>query len=83
MSARSAIRKRMWTAAACVALVAGGRLVHGSLGIFAGLLVALLVIAWRHDNDLGTCFPLAILFVLVVVLLTLATAMVILFLAHF
>jgi hypothetical protein len=78
----SKVRRRIGTAAVSVALIAAGWLVHGSLGLFAALMIALLLVAWRHDNDLGTCFPLAMLFVLVVAVLTLVTAMVILILAH-
>jgi hypothetical protein len=27
---------------------------------------SLLVVAWRHDNDAGTCLPLALLFLLTI-----------------
>ena len=70
------------TIAIVLALVAAGWALRGSLGVFAALLLGLLVAALRHDNDLGTCFPLALLFVLLVVILALLTAAVILVLAQ-
>lgn len=65
-----------------MALATVGWAFAGAAGLAASLLLCLLIAAWRHDNDLGTCFPLALLFVLLIVVLTLTTAAVILVLAH-
>ena len=40
-----------------------GRL-FGPVGLVVAAVLSLLVIAGRHDNDLGTCLPLAVLFVI-------------------
>lgn len=42
---------------------------HGGWAV--GLLAALPVIAWRHDNDVGAFFPLAVALVLIVLILSL------------
>ena len=39
------------------------------IGLFAALIGSVLVLAWRFDNDLGTCLPLAILAVIVLAVL--------------
>ena len=36
----------------------------GPLGFIGASAVAFLAVVWRHDNDLGTCLPLAVLFLI-------------------
>jgi len=36
----------------------------GFVGLAGAALVAFLVLAWRFDDELGNCFPLAVLFLL-------------------
>jgi len=45
------------------ALLLAGAL-GGSVAFGAVLVPGLLVLAWWNDNDLGTCLPLAVLFLL-------------------
>ena len=47
---------------AAFSLVAGR--LFGPVGLLVAAVLVLLAIAWRHDNDLGTCLPLAVLFVI-------------------
>jgi len=47
----------------------------GPGGYALGVLVALLIFAWRHDNDVGLFFPLAIFFVLIVLILVAVIAL--------
>jgi hypothetical protein len=47
-----------------VGLLAGGYL-FGPRGLAAASALALLWLAWRHDNEVGVCLPLAILFLIV------------------
>jgi hypothetical protein len=43
----------------------------GPLGYAVASAVAFLVLAWRHDNQSGACFPLAVLFLLAILALLL------------
>ena len=43
----------------------------GARGWAVGAAVALLWLAWRHDNEVGVCLPLAILFLIVIAVLCL------------
>lgn len=58
-----------------IAVAAGGTaiagLVFGPIGGVAAAVAAILWAAWRHDNDLGTCLPLAVLVLLVIGMLAL------------
>jgi hypothetical protein len=47
----------------------------GEPGIAIALVLSLLIVSIRHDNNLGTCFPLAVMFVLVLAVLLLLIAM--------
>lgn len=58
------------TAAICIIAVALGGLLFGAAGGAVGAAASLLFAAVRHDNDLGTCFPLALLFLIVLAVLT-------------
>ena len=67
------LRGRRWAESlgAALLLAFASGLLFGALGVIAALLVAMLVIAVRHDNDLGYCLPLAILVLLILGVLTL------------
>jgi hypothetical protein len=43
--------------------------------IAASLLVSFPVAAWRHDNQVGACFPLALILVFVILILVVLIAM--------
>jgi hypothetical protein len=47
------------------ALPAAGYLL-GPRGLVAASAVGLLWLAWRHDNEVGVCLPLAVLFLIVI-----------------
>lgn len=47
------------------AVVAFAAILTGPAGSVAAAAMALLVVVWRHDNNLGTCLPLAVLFLLI------------------
>ncbi|MCW4462223.1 hypothetical protein OK349_10945 [Sphingomonas sp. BT-65] len=55
---------------ALVATAIAGSL-FGPVGGLIAAVVAILWIAWRHDNDLGTCLPLVVLVLLAVGMLAL------------
>jgi hypothetical protein len=55
--------------AALLPVVAGR--VFGLVGVATGGCVALLVVVARHDNDAGTCLPLAVLLLLSIAVLVL------------
>jgi hypothetical protein len=63
------------TLAICLALAGLGWMTLSALGVAIALLVGLLVAAWRHDNEVGACFPLTLLFVVVLLMLVLLLAM--------
>ena len=67
--------KLVGTLAIAAALVALGWLVFGRAGVAASLLLSFPTAAWRHDNEVGAFFPLAMLPVIVILLLTLLMAM--------
>jgi uncharacterized protein YacL len=67
--------KAFQTLAIAATLIAFGTILFGFAGAASCLLLAFLVAAWRHDNDLGTCFPLALLFVIVVLIMVALLAM--------
>ena len=43
----------------------------GPRGMLVGLIVCPLAVAGRYDNDLGTCFPLALLFMIILAVMAL------------
>jgi hypothetical protein len=43
----------------------------GPRELLVGLLVCPLALAWRYDNDLGTCFPLTLLFMITLAVMAL------------
>jgi high-affinity Fe2+/Pb2+ permease len=61
--------KMLATAAICAVLAAAGWGIAGGAGITCALVVTMLIAAWRHDNDLGTCFSIATLLTIVIVFL--------------
>ena len=46
------------------AIVAGLGWAFGPRGLLAGLIIAILFVAWRHDNDVGVLVPLAVLLII-------------------
>ena len=65
----SVSRRAAATAAIGAAAIGLGWALFGGPGLGIAALLAFLFAAVRHDNDLGTCFPLALLFVIVLVVL--------------
>jgi hypothetical protein len=63
------------TLAIALALAFCGWLAFGRAGIAASLLVSFPVAAWRHDNQVGACFPLALILVIVILILVVLIAM--------
>jgi len=65
-------RKRFAVSAAiAAALVVGFELLIPHAGWVIGALISLLVVTWRHDNDVGAFFPLALGFVMILLILAL------------
>jgi hypothetical protein len=50
----------VWLVVAGAAIAVAG-MAAGTIGNAAGAVLSLLVVAWRHDNAVGTCWPLAVL----------------------
>ena len=48
-----------------------GTLMFGPWGLAVTTVLAILAIAWRHDNQVGACFPLVLLGMIVVTVLVL------------
>ena len=71
------------TLAVAAALAGFGWLAASGAGIAASLLVSFPVAAWRHDNQVGACFPLVmILAVVILILVTLMAMLGMLWAAH-
>jgi hypothetical protein len=66
---------------AAIVITLSGEL-FGPKGWAAGAAAALLWIAWRHDNEVGVCLPLAVLFLIVVAVLCLLIYLIMLTHAH-
>ena len=63
-------RKRIAISAAFTAILVGAsELLIRHAGWVIGVLISLLVVAWRHDNDVGAFFPLALIFVMILFIL--------------
>ena len=63
------------TLSVAAALAALGWLWAGGPGIAASLVVSFPLAAWRHDNQVGAFFPLAMILVIVILILVLLMAM--------
>jgi hypothetical protein len=61
--------KAVGTLTICIALAAVGWVAFGGAGAATSLLVGFPVAAWRHDNEVGACFPLAVLLVIVILIM--------------
>jgi len=59
------------SAVIAVVLIGAFELLVPRAGWVIGALMALLVVTWRHDNDVGTFFPLALGFVMIFFILAL------------
>jgi len=59
-------RRLAVSAVMAAALIALSGYFFGARGYAGAAAVSLLVVAWRHDNDAGFCFPLAMLFLIVI-----------------
>ena len=64
MSLSPRARRVLLSIAYAVAIVAVANFAFGPRGFAAGCAVALLMFAWRHDNEMGAFFPLAMLLVI-------------------
>lgn len=65
-------RKRIIISAAITAVLVGAfELLIPRAGWVIGALISLLVVTWRHDNDVGAFFPLALGFVMILFILAL------------
>ena len=64
-------RRLIVTAAVAVVLITLPSTLWGPVGGLGGFLAALPVVAWRHDNDVGLFFPLAVMTVIVVLVMLL------------
>jgi len=65
-------RKRIAISGAITAVLVGAfELLLPRARWVIGALISLLVVAWRHDNDVGTFFPLALGFVMILFILAL------------
>ena len=69
--------RRPWVGTVLIGAVAIalGALTLGAPGGAIAFVAALLFAAVRHDNDLGTCFPLVLLLLIMVAVLTLLIVM--------
>jgi hypothetical protein len=52
--------------ASAAVIVAASSWVWGPRGLLAGMALGLLLIAWRHDNNVGVLLPLAILVIITI-----------------
>lgn len=52
-----------------MAIVTGLRWSLGPRGLVVGLMIALLLVAWRHDNSVGLLIPLAVLFIITILVM--------------
>jgi hypothetical protein len=55
----------------CAIFVTAAGELLGPKGWAAGAAIALLWLAWRHDNEVGVCLPLAILSLIVIAVMCL------------
>jgi hypothetical protein len=59
------LRRLAVSLAAAVAATAASAWLFGPRGLLAGGIAAFLWLAWRHDNRVGACLPIAVLLVIV------------------
>jgi MFS family permease len=52
-----------------LAIVAGLGWSFGPRGLLVGLMIALLLVAWRHDNNVGLLVPLAVLLIITILVM--------------
>lgn len=64
MSLSPRVSRVLLSTAYGVAIIAVANFAFGPRGFAAGCAIALLMFAWRHDNELGAFFPLAMLLVI-------------------
>jgi hypothetical protein len=55
----------------CAVIVAGSGELLGPKGWAGAGVIAFVWAAWRHDNEVGVCLPLAILFLIVIAVMCL------------
>jgi hypothetical protein len=63
LNRRAAVRLTL-SLVVCGFIIIGTGEFFGARGWAAGAAIALLWLAWRHDNEVGVCLPLAILFLI-------------------
>ena len=66
MIARVRVRRIIVSVVVCACVVLAAGYLFGPRGLAAASAIALLWLAWRHDNEVGVCLPLAVLFLIVI-----------------
>jgi hypothetical protein len=71
MVVRKPISRMLASAGLTLSVVLICSVSYGPRGLAAGVVAAFLMLAWRHDTNLGLLFPLAILVVITIAVLLL------------
>ena len=66
MTARVRAPRALVSILVCALVVVGSGYAFGPRGLALAAAVALLWVAWRHDNQVGVCLPLALLFLILI-----------------
>ena len=66
MTAKVRTRRVLVSILVCTFALAAAGYLFGPRGLAAASAVALLWLAWRYDNEVGVCLPLAVLFLIVI-----------------
>lgn len=72
---RSRGRRLLIASAISVAAIGAATLALGPLGFAGAFIAGLLGTAWHGDDDLGTCLPLAVMFLLALLVMGVLIAM--------
>jgi hypothetical protein len=63
---RKAVTRLIVSILVCAGFIIASGALFAARGWAAGAAISLLWIAWRHDNEVGVCLPLAILILIVI-----------------
>lgn len=66
MIARVRARRVLISIGVCAMLLPAAAYLFGPRGLLVAAAIALLWLAWRHDNEVGVCLPLAVLLLIVI-----------------
>jgi len=69
--ARARVSRALVSMLACAILLTAAGYLFGPRGLAVSAALGLLWLAWRHDNEVGVCLPLAVLFLIVVAVMCL------------